>query len=163
MIKKMNKQTLFSIGFVFVSLLLVARVVLMDPGGPYDASADPKKDIREALANLGDRTHVLLVFGANWCPDCREFEKRSVNPPLKPFLDQHFAVVRVDVGEFDHNLDTVEKYGKPISKGIPAAVILDAKGEVVKTFSGGEFASMRRVREGAIEAQLLAAINGGKE
>ncbi|WP_284568261.1 thioredoxin domain-containing protein [Xanthomonas graminis] len=39
---------------------------------PYDADADAKAQVQQALA-AGRQAHkpTLLIFGANWCGDCR--------------------------------------------------------------------------------------------
>jgi hypothetical protein len=39
-------------------------------------------------------------------------------------IDARFVVVKIDVGNFDKNLDVVKHYGYPTGKGIPAAVVL---------------------------------------
>ena len=39
---------------------------------PYNETADATADLRSALAAArADRNDVLVVFGANWGPDCR--------------------------------------------------------------------------------------------
>ena len=45
--------------------------------------------------------------------------KRSRNAEL---LAKSFKVIKVDVGNFDRNLDLAASYGNPMKKGIPVAV-----------------------------------------
>ena len=50
---------------------------------PSDAAAD----IRAALARAkADGKHLLLDFGADWCPDCRVLGSLMESEPVAPFL-----------------------------------------------------------------------------
>ena len=96
---------------------------------PYDEQADPAQDIAAALQQAkADDKRVLLDFGANWCPDCLVLAQHFENAQVKPFLDEHFVVVKIDVGQWDKNLEIAQQYGNPIERGIPAVVVLDADG-----------------------------------
>lgn len=112
--------------------------------GPFSAQADARKDLAAALAKARkDGKRVLLDFGANWCPDCLVLVKRLEDPAVRPFLEAHFHLVKVNIGSHDQNLDLVQEYGNPIEKGIPAVVVLDARGKVLATTRGGELANAR--------------------
>ncbi len=99
---------------------------------PYDESADAKAAVQQALSAAQEsRVPVFVIFGANWCEDCRALDlaiKRGRNAEL---LARQFKVVKVDIGNFDRNLDLVAAYGNPIKKGIPAAVVLSPNNEVL--------------------------------
>ena len=112
--------------------------------GPYDGHADAHKDIQGALAQAqADGKLVLLDFGANWCLDCIVLSHLYEDPTVRPFLDDHFHVVNVDVGNWDRNLDVSQRYGSPIDGGIPALVILAGSGEVVASTKNGALADAR--------------------
>jgi hypothetical protein len=64
-------------------------------------------------------------------------------PELARLIAHDFVVVKVDVGRYDKNLDIAEKYGVPISKGIPAIAVLDAHGKLIYAQSQGQFANAR--------------------
>jgi protein disulfide-isomerase len=51
--------------------------------------------------------------------------------------------VRVNVGQWDTNLDIAKQYGDPIAKGIPAVVILRPDQQIVASTGGGELANAR--------------------
>ncbi len=129
---------------------------------PYDAAADARADLGRALAEAGrtDR-RVLLVFGANWCEDCRAFDRALKAPATAALVARRFHVVKVDVGRFDRNLDLAEAYGNPIARGIPAAVVLAADKRVLYATRAGELADARRMGEEGIHRFLdgLAARN----
>src|SRR5690349_9448789 len=84
-------------------------------GGPYDPSADAKAEIQSALAQASAaKEPVLLIFGANWCADCRALDKSLKTSRNAELISRQFKVVKVDVGNFDHNLDVAAQYGNPI-------------------------------------------------
>jgi protein disulfide-isomerase len=115
---------------------------------PYDAAADARADIRGALAQA-QRNHrnVLLVFGANWCEDCRALDKVLRSPRNATLMASEFEVVKVDVGKFDRNLDIAAEYGNAVAKDIPSAVVLSPGGVIVYATRAGELADARRMSE----------------
>lgn len=117
------------------------------PGGPYDEQANPKTDIAAALklAQSEDKL-VLLDFGADWCPDCLVLDDLYKDQQVAPYLADHFEVVRIDVGNWDHNLDVSKQYGSPIDNGIPAVVILNAQGDIVASTGDGSLANARTAK-----------------
>src|SRR3954464_11122738 len=87
--------------------------------GPYDEAADAHAAIRAALAaSVQANTPVLVVFGANWCPDCRVLGQAMHTGSSAPLLQKHFRVASVDVGRFDRNVDPSPPYGVPRTRGI---------------------------------------------
>jgi thiol-disulfide isomerase/thioredoxin len=114
------------------------------PEAPYNENAIPGDDITNALAaSEKDGKLVLLDFGANWCPDCVVLAALFEDPTVKPFLEENFRVVSIDVGYWDKNLDISEKYGNPIENGIPAVVVLAPNGEMIDTTKDGKLANAR--------------------
>ncbi len=114
------------------------------PDAPYNENAIPGEDIANALAeSKKDGKLVLLDFGANWCPDCVVLSTLFEDSAVKPFLEENFRVVSIDVGYWDKNLDISEKYGNPIENGIPAVVVLAPNGEIIATTKDGSLANAR--------------------
>ncbi|GIT34566.1 MAG: hypothetical protein Ct9H300mP4_08850 [Gammaproteobacteria bacterium] len=113
---------------------------------PYDESANAEIDLAYAIteANKANK-HVLIEMGANWCPDCRTLGRYFQRADIKAWLDERFIVVAVDVGEWDKNLEIAERYGNPISEGIPSLVVLDSKGVMQFATLAGELASAREI------------------
>ncbi len=116
----------------------------VDLNAPYDENALPQNDIVSALAKSEkDGKLVLLDFGANWCPDCLVLSTLFEDPAVKPFLEENFHVVRIDIGFGDKNLDIAQQYGNPIASGIPAVVVLAPNGEIIATTKDGSLANAR--------------------
>ena len=86
-----------------------------------------------------DGKSVLLDFGADWCVDCKVLDRLLKDPSVAPFLDEHFHLVRVDLGcvaDFGcmngteiRNASVAAKYG--VTDGIPALVLLGDRGQVM--------------------------------
>ena len=119
---------------------------------PYNAAADAKADVTRALADAkAAHVPVLLIFGANWCEDCRALDKALKEGKNAELMKKEFKVVKVDVGNFDHNLDVANAYGNPLKKGIPAAVLVSSSdNQVLYATKGGELANARRMSESGI-------------
>jgi len=119
---------------------------------PYSATADAKADVAHALADAkAAHVPVLLIFGANWCEDCRALDKALKEGKNAELMKKEFRVVKVDVGNFDHNLDVAQAYGNPLKKGIPAAVLVSSENnQVLYATKGGELANARRMSESGI-------------
>src|SRR4030095_2256247 len=98
---------------------------------PYDEAADVRAEISAATTQAAtEQKYILLVFGANWCVDCRELSANMVKSPLSDLIDRRYVVVKVDVGNWNRNLDIVKAWGDPIAKGIPGVVVSDSPGRV---------------------------------
>ena len=118
---------------------------------PYDESADAKAALQQALvAAKSDQVPVLVIFGANWCEDCRALDSALKTGRNAEQVAHEFKVVKVDVGRFDRNLELSHAYGDPIRKGIPAAVVLSADNQVLYATRAGELADARRMSESGI-------------
>ena len=118
--------------------------------GPYDEKASAAADVQHALAAAASDHHkVLLIFGANWCGDCRALDQ-ALHGKSGPLVDGKFDVVKIDVGNFDKNLDIDARYGHPIGNGIPAVVLVDADNKIVYSTKGGELANARKMGDQGI-------------
>ena len=127
---------------------------------PYDENADALDSISKALeiAELENK-YVLLQMGGNWCPDCRTLGEYFTRPDIKAWLDDRAILVSVDVGEWNRNLNIVERYGNPISEGIPALVLLNSENEVMFATLAGELASARSMSKDDLIVWLQTKID----
>jgi len=121
------------------------------PQKPYDEAADAKADVKHTLAAAKKENRpVLVIFGANWCEDCRALDKALHEGRNAELVNREFKVVKVDVGRFDKNLDVAKAYGDPIKKGIPGAAVLSPEGKVLYITKLGELADARHMSETGI-------------
>ena len=147
----------------FIALLgLVVAMVGAAAPLPYDETADAKAAVRQALvAAKASKVPVLVILGANWCEDCRALDQALKSGRNAQLLADEFKVVKVDVGNFDRNLDSSAAYGNPIKQGIPA-VVLSPDNAVLYATRAGELADARRMSEIGIYRVLQARHGSGQ-
>ena len=118
---------------------------------PYDEAADAKAQVKHTLDDAKKANMpVLVIFGANWCEDCRALDKALHEGRNAELVNREFKTVKVDVGRFDKNLDVAKAYGNPIAKGIPGAAVLSPEGKVLYITKLGELADARHMSETGI-------------
>ena len=132
---------------IFVFLAVVATAA----DNPYNETADAKLEIKQALTQAATtQTPIIIVFGANWCGDCKMLDSAMKTGASAPLLSQDFKIVKVNVGHWDKNFDVAKTYGVPLEKGIPAVAIISAKNEVLYVTREGELANARKMGDNGI-------------
>ncbi|HEY1787833.1 MAG TPA: thioredoxin family protein [Verrucomicrobiae bacterium] len=145
----------------YISVLLTLSVLILGAcmatqnaaatDSPYNENADARLDIRQALTRAAEtKTSVIVVFGANWCPDCRELDHAMKNGDCAALMGRDFQIVKVSVGRLDKNLDIAKEYGVPLSKGIPAVAIVSSQDKVLYVTREGELANARNMGDTGI-------------
>lgn len=126
----------------------------------YDEKANAQADVQSAIAAAkAEHKPVLVFFGANWCGDCMALDK-ALTTDANAALMREFKVVKVDVGNFDRNLDVAKAFGNPIKKGIPAAVVVNAAdGRVLYATQGGELANARKMSDSGVHDFFKAVLD----
>ncbi|MDZ4728059.1 MAG: thioredoxin family protein [Leptospira sp.] len=86
---------------------------------------------------------LLVIFGADWCPDCRAFDVLLREKKISELILKKFLILKIDVGQFDQNLALNSRLGNPIANGIPSVVIIDPLNpeKIVASTKGGEFST----------------------
>ncbi len=146
---------------IWLALLCFAALTARAADKPYDESADAKQDIQRTLATATN-TPVLVVFGANWCPDCLALDRALHNSPNAELLKRDFKLVKVDVGHMDKNVELAASYGVHLTNGIPTVVILSPKNEVLYATKEGELSHARNMSDDGIYQFFQGAIASGK-
>jgi thiol:disulfide interchange protein len=111
-----NMRTIVWLSFsCLVATLLVARFHNQDGA---------RSAIDDALSSAHTAHKSLMVeFGAEWCNDCQALSRELQQEPLKTCVDKSVNRLKIDVGEFNRNLDTASRLGIDIKNGvIPTAV-----------------------------------------
>ena len=132
---------------LFMILAATATAAIL----PYNETADAKLEIKQALTQASTaKIPVIVVFGANWCGDCRASDTAMKTGASAALLSRDFKIVKVDVGQIDKNLDLAQSYGVPLKKGIPAVVIISPNNEVLYASRAGELADARKMGDNGI-------------
>ena len=106
--------------FIHALLFLSLAAVAAAADNPYNENAEAKLEIKQALTQAAvSNAPIIIVFGANWCPDCRVLDLAMKNGASASLLERDFKIVKVNVGQFDKNREVAEQYGVPLEKGIP--------------------------------------------
>src|SRR5271157_2470352 len=128
----------------FLPLVLLAGVSIAADQPPYDEKADAHQQITTAIAEASKaHKNLILVFGANWCGDCRALDAQMHKGDLAALIATNYEVVKVDVGRFNKNRDIGEKYHVPLKHGIPALAVLDSGGNLLYAIDQGQFSNAR--------------------
>ena len=136
-----------------VAMLAAGVIALCANAGEnfYDESADAKAEVKAAVAAAAnDSRQVLVVFGANWCGDCKLLDIEMKKGELAKLVGGNYVVVKVDVGKFDRNADVAASLGVPLKKGIPSIAVLGPDGKPRYTTNGGELADARSMGEAGL-------------
>lgn len=135
---------------IVVSIVLLT-VILAAAGAPllsqekkpeiYNPGLDVKAALAKALEQaIKENKHVVLFFGANWCPWCHRLHGvMNSDVEIKKFLNDHYLVIMVDIGEKKGeslNGDLVDHY-KVKGMGYPAMAVLDQRGVLICAQSSG--------------------------
>lgn len=139
---------------IFTSLFILA---CSHQKNAYDENADAKAVVQQGLtaAKVASKP-VFLIFGANWCADCQALSASLETGKKAKEIAAAFQVIKVNVGNFDKNLDITKVYGNPIQGGIPGAVILNRDNDIIYTFKPGQLAQIRQQGDDALYDFLTA-------
>src|SRR5262252_1871992 len=114
--RRLSRATLAATALVASAIALAAA-----ENSIYDEKADAHQQIAAAIAEASKSgKNIVLDFGANWCGDCHALDAQMHSPELAGLIEKNYLVVHVDVGRMNKNVDLAQKYGVPLSKGIPA-------------------------------------------
>ena len=111
---------------------------------PYDPELDAASAIDAARqAARQDGTFLMVIFGANWCLDCRTLHHHLESAAVADYTRDLFRFVNVDVGKFNQNRDVAASLGVSLSSGIPVAVVFAPDGRVIGTTNEGQLEPAR--------------------
>ena len=85
----------------------------------------------------------VIIFGGNWCPDCRILEGTLAMPTIKKFIDQHYQIMHIDIGRYDRNMELMNHVNIEAKKGVPRVVILDFEKNIVNSSTSSEWTTAR--------------------
>jgi thioredoxin 1 len=147
-VARLSKIVLIAVSLIFLALLGVGRL-----------KKPPESEIDAALRMARQRRHFLMVeFGADWCGDCRALAANLDSPELREYFKRHFDLLRVDVGQFDRNVDMAKSVGVDINQGIPTAVFFAPDGKRIGATNQGELASSSLLGPDQIQTFLRAIV-----
>jgi thiol:disulfide interchange protein len=144
-------------------LLALAAGIALAAGtarsAPRDIYPDPsqaRSDLDAALKTaVQSHKRVIVDFGGNWCGDCQVLDIYFHNPQNRPILESNFVLVHINIGRMDENLDIAERFGIPVTLGVPALAVLSPSGKILYGQRGGEFSHMGKMEPSAVTRFLV--------
>jgi len=123
------------------SLVPRLPVALSDP--PYRADLDARTAVGEGLARAATSGKMLMVtLGANWCPDCLTLHENLHADETREYLNEHFEVVSIDVGDRAKFAAVRHDLGIDVNV-IPVALFFTSDGTLVGDTLAGELKPSR--------------------
>lgn len=119
-----------------VTQALSLALYAADPYPPPGKAASDLEHARERAKSSGKL--LMVIFGGNWCPDCRALHEKLGESPIREYVEKRFEVVGINIGEMDANLGIARDLGVTLSKGVPAAGFFGPDGKPVGFTNKGE-------------------------
>lgn len=111
---------------------------------PFSGQVITARQLKDFISKaLELKKQPLVIFGANWCPDAQYLEAVMGMLTVTKFLAQHYEIMRVDVGDYDQNMELYTVFDMPSEEGVPRVVILDLKGRVLNFDSNDRWRTAR--------------------
>ena len=111
---------------------------------PYDEKVVDSLQLDEFIdLSISKGKQPVVIFGGNWCPDCRILEGTLAMPTIKKFLQQHYQVMHIDIGRYDRNMDLMDHLKIESKKGVPRVVILDLEKNIMNSSTSSEWTTAR--------------------
>tara|TARA_B100000941_G_scaffold290887_1_gene275598 strand:+ start:2942 stop:3445 length:504 start_codon:yes stop_codon:yes gene_type:complete len=150
MIKKIFKLLIISNLFVLAGsaeqkIMLDDLDIISSPLPlPYDGLEYSSNDLNEFIFNaITKDKQPIIIFGANWCPDCRIFSATMNIPKIKSYIDENFEVLYVDVKRYEINMSLMEEYGIEPAEGIPRLLVFDLDKKLINSSNTTEWRTAR--------------------
>ena len=111
---------------------------------PYERVDLSESDLRNFIDNtINNKKQPVVIFGANWCPDCRILSAVLDLKTVNEYINDNFETLYIDLGRYDINMSLMEFFDIMPQQGIPRVVILNKDKEVLNIKDTGEWTTAR--------------------
>ena len=111
---------------------------------PYDEKVIDSLQLDKFIdMSISKGKQPVVIFGGNWCPDCRILDGTLAMPTIKKFLQQHYQVMHIDIGRYDRNMELMDHLNIETKKGVPRVVILDLEKNIMNSSTSSEWTTAR--------------------
>ena len=142
----------FTISYFFLFCLNINGKIMLDENDklitplplPYDETIYSVKNLNKFMnETIAANKQPILMFGANWCPDCRIFAGTMNIPKIKAYIEEKFNVLYIDVKRYEINMHLMEEYGIPSAEGIPRLLVFDKDKNLLNNSRTAEWRTAR--------------------
>ena len=111
---------------------------------PYDGKVYTVNDLNGFINNvIKNSKQPILIFGANWCPDCRIFSGTINIPKINSYIQDNYEILYIDVKRYEINMDLMEEYGIKPAEGIPRILVFDKNKNLLNSTRTTEWRTAR--------------------
>ena len=141
--------TFFSLFIVCINIngkiMLDENDKLVSPlPNPYDGVVYSVDELKSFIVStVKSNKQPIIIFGANWCPDCRIFSGTMDIPKIKSYINDHFAILYIDVKRYEINMQLMEEFGIPSAEGIPRVLVFDKRMNLINNSNTTEWRTAR--------------------
>ena len=142
----------YTISYIFLFCLTLNGEIMLDDSDllttplplPYDGKVYSVNDVNKFInTTIQSDKQPILIFGANWCPDCRIFSGTMNIPKIKSYIDKNFQILYLDVKRYEINMELMEEYGIPSAEGIPRVLVFDKNKNLLNNSNTTEWRTAR--------------------
>src|ERR1039457_1110028 len=140
-----NRRMLLSRRVVLVFAAIQVLSLVLAAADLYPPPANAASDLQRARERASRSAKLLMVvFGGNWCADCRALHARLHESPVREYVADHFEIVNVNIGEKNATRGSAKEGGVPQKGGAPAAVFSPPEEKPVGFTNQGELDPARQ-------------------
>ena len=111
---------------------------------PYNGEIYSANDIEAFLvSSISKSKQPIIIFGGNWCPDCRILEGTLQLPTIKKYMIKHYKIMHVDVGRYNKNMNLISYFKIQEEEGVPRVLVFDNKKNILNMDSTQEWRTAR--------------------
>ena len=141
-----------SISYLFLFCLIVNGEIMLNENDqlitplplPYDGIIYTNTDLNNFIDSaIKTKKQPILIFGANWCPDCRIFSGTINIPKISSYVKTHFKILYIDVKRYEINMELMEEYGIPSQEGVPRVLVFDFEKNLINNSTTAEWRTAR--------------------
>tara|TARA_E500000081_G_scaffold155196_1_gene194956 strand:+ start:2041 stop:2616 length:576 start_codon:yes stop_codon:yes gene_type:complete len=146
------KNSFLSFYLVFVSFPIMSSNIIVPNEEilekpfplPYERIDLSENDLRNFIdTTIDNNKQPVVIFGANWCPDCRILSAVLDLQTVTKYMEDNFEILYIDLGRYDINMSLMEFFDIMPQQGIPRVVILNKDKEVLNIKDTGEWTTAR--------------------
>ena len=99
---------------------------------------------------------AVIVFGANWCPDCQILAGLIRIALENEQMKESFEFLLVDVKDYEINMGSLQEIDPAANSGIPRIFIFDGSGNLLNKQQNDFFRTLRTMHENALVDYLMS-------
>ena len=99
---------------------------------------------------------AVIVFGANWCPDCQILAGLMRIALENEKMKESFEFLLVDVKDYEINMGSLQEIDPAANSGIPRIFIFDGSGNLLNKQQNDFFRTLRTMHENALVDYLVS-------